>query len=259
MVIMSDYALKKPNQIYVYYRVSTRQQADCDRSGLDIQTDECDNYALKIFKVREKDINYYCDIGSTYNNKGALKEQSKMLREMYRDSVLLIHDVSRLGRNTSTVFKFLDKIKKLNCCIISITDNVCFGKTRLLDKKFYLQIVKSEESSDKKSYRMTTYLRAVNAAGGHIGRPPYGYNVQKINGVPRLVKNTEEQKCISYIKKNRNKPLHLIARTLNTSYGLKRGNLWTDATIRSINVNKKIKSYKVKNSSLTSSMASLTV
>lgn len=242
---MSNFNISAINKIYVYYRVSTPTQANNEHYGLDKQTEKCDYYAKQIFDQNENQLNYYCDIGSSYNNKNILKEQLKMIRDMEQGSVILIHDVSRLGRNISQVFKLLKKVRDNGSYIISIDDNVCYGKTRLLDKKFWYKIIEAEESSDRKSSRMTKRINIIKSNGGHIGATPYGYSKQYINGIPRLYKNTDEQKVIAFIKSLVGKKSYTYIKcSLNNMYGCKRGKIWTIANTKTINLNAVYKTYK---------------
>ena len=253
-----NHSIHTPNKIYVYYRVSTHYQADDNRNGLDSQTDTCDRYALKIFKTPERNIDYYCDIGSTYNNKCVLKEQNKLIRDLNYNSVVLVYDVSRLGRNILQVFKLLKKIKENHSYVISINDNVCYGKSRLLDKKFLYKVIESEEKSDLKSSRMSGYISMIRSLGGYIGRSPYGYNIAKINSVPKLVKNTEEQNVIKQIKKFKKsrKSYEEMAVILNRT-GNKRGSIWSASNVRSVQL--KARKTTKSSSSLEVSMSSLQV
>jgi DNA invertase Pin-like site-specific DNA recombinase len=257
---MSNYNLSKINNVCVYYRVSTPGQANDERFGLDKQTDKCEYYSKNIFKKNENQINYYCDIGSTYNNKCVLKQQNVMIRDIQYGSVILVHDVSRLGRNIEQVFKLLKKVKAKDSYIISIEDNVCYGKTRLLDKKFWYKIIESEESSDKKSNRMTRHINMIRELGGHVGGVPYGYIVQKMNDVPRLAKNAVEQNAIKLIKSMVNKKtLWQIVTILRASYGKKRGKMWTLMNVKSINLSRSYKTYKLVKEPLIESIENLTV
>lgn len=252
-----SFNIKASGNYCIYTRVSTKNQANDEANGFDKQDKACEYYADKIFDKKETSINYYSDIGSTYNNKSKLKQQLLMLDELKFNSVILIHDVSRLGRNSLQVLTFLQKIKNASSYIISVTDNVCFGKSKILDKKFYHKIIDAEEKSDHKSMRMTKHIKAIKKMGGHIGRVSYGFSLKKINNVPKIVKNEEEQNNIKIIKKLlKTKSYDEIVIMLNRSNSFKRGKQWCITNIKSINLNKKIPK---SNNSLVSSMKNLNV
>lgn len=221
MIIMS---------LYCYYRVSTRKQEQ--QNGLENQTDACDLYAEQKFNTKEKDINYYCDIGSSYNEKCRLKELDKMVDELENSSTILVYDVSRLGRNTFQVFQMLRKVKKLNCKIISVSENLTFNETRFLDKIFYGKIIDAEFESDIKSDKMKKRLQVMKENGKYLGRVSYGYKME--NG--KVVLNKEESDIIRLIinKYDELKRYYLVEEYLNEHKVLKRGIEWTMSSIKYI-------------------------
>ena len=247
-------------RVNIYFRVSTVKQSHDQRSGFDKQTYECEEYSKNVLKFRGE-IGYYCDIGSSYNNKCILKQQNKMLKDLEYGSLILIHDVSRLGRNILQVQKLLFKVRERNCFIISVIDKVCYGKSRLQDKKFWYKIIESEEASDKKSYNTTRYIRNIQQKGGHIGRAPFGYAVQKMNNIPRLIKDDEEQKALKFIKQEirKGRSYSHIAEDLNVNFNDKRGNEWTEYNVKTVNIHIKPKTFKLKKAPIEEAMEGLNI
>ena len=231
--------------LYCYYRVSTRKQEQ--QNGLENQTDACDLYAEQKFNTKEKDINYYCDIGSSYNEKCKLKELDKMVNELQRGSTILVYDVSRLGRNTFQVFKMLRKVKKLDCKIISVSENLTFNETRFMDKIFYGKIIDAEFESDIKSDKMKKRLQVMREKGKYLGRASYGYKIEN----NRLVINREESEIIKLIinKYNELQRYYLVEEYLSKNQVLKRGTEWTMCSIKYIlqkyNINGQLKRMKL--------------
>lgn len=233
------------SRVYAYLRVSTRIQASNDKNGLEKQLDACTNYAKKVLK--KKIYEYFEDIGTSYRNKCILTQQNKMSNKIEPNSVILIHSVSRIGRDLTQTVKFLSSLKKKGIKVISITDNVCYGKTRLLDKKFYYRMIHAEEKSDIKSERMTTRIMLIKRLGGYCGRPPYGYKTAMMNGIPMLTKHPNEHECIKIIKKllQKKKRYPEIIKYLNDKKYQKRGKIWTYQNIKSIDLYRNIKTYKL--------------
>ena len=231
--------------MYCYYRVSTRGQEK--NKGLENQTDACDLYAEQKFKIKEKDINYYCDIRSSYNNKSRLRELDKMVEELNVGSTILIYDISRLGRNSFQVFHMLRKVKKLNCKIISVTENLTFNETRFMDKLFYGKIIEAEFDSDIKSDKMIKRIKLIRQNGFHIGLVPYGY--QLINR--KLVENKDEMKIIKLIinKYGELRKYKLVEEYINENKVLKRNVPWSISSIKYIikkhNLNNQLKKMKL--------------
>lgn len=257
---MNNFDIKHVNRVIVYARVSTRKQASNGKNGLSIQRDICKDYCNKVLKKRDYD--YYEDIGTTYRGKNILENQNKMVRRIdCPDTIIIIHSVSRLGRDLEQTVKFLTSLKKKGVIIISVSDNSCYGKTRLLDKKFYYRMIFAEEKSDLKSEKMSTRNRMIIQMGGYVGRAPYGYCKNKINGVPMLVKDKEEQtvmKTIITLRKKRKNDVQ-IAQYLQKKNLTKRGFLWSKYTIRSIQFDRKIQTYRQVNDDLLSSFERMEV
>lgn len=247
--------------VFTYCRVSTWAQYsrnDNYTCGIDNQYNACERYCNNTL---HKSITYYHhDVGSSYNGKNRLKELLKMTKLLNRGDAILVHDVSRLGRNIEQVFKLLLTVKRKGCYIISVTDNVCYGKTRLMDKKFWYKIIAAEEDSDKKSERMTLRIAKIRAKGGHIGIVPYGYTLQKMNGVPRLTKSAEEQAIMKIIQKDRAKCIssQRIANKLNLT-STRKGKPWTAYSVDRIDPSIKYKHFKLKNKTIDESLEELKI
>ncbi len=220
-----------PQAFYIYYRVSTGAQANDQAHGLDRQTDACDKFAECIFSVKENHINYYCDIGSSYNGKNVLSQLNKMVRELIPYSVIMIWDVSRLGRDTIQVFNILRQIKRKHCVVISVNNYLSWGISRPNDKLFYHRIVDSETESDLKSLRSKAYASLCKKKNIHVGTVPYGY---KLNPNKKLVSNLKEQDTIKTLvaKFNELKSYANVASFYNKTKMLYRGKEWTARTVR---------------------------
>jgi site-specific DNA recombinase len=225
-----NFGIKNPNSFYIYFRVSTPKQAEDNRNGLNIQTKICEKYALSSFGIKENQINYYCDVGSSYNNKSNLPNLKKMLRDLIPNSVILIYDVSRLGRNTFQVFSTLRRIRQLKCYVISVKDYITFGINRMSDKQFYHQVINSETESDIKSLKTIDRIKRFKKEKIHFGKIPFGYKI--IN--KKLVNNISEQNIIKTlcVKYNEYKSFTKVADYYNKTTMLYRGKSWTVNNIR---------------------------
>ena len=145
-----------PTNIYVYLRVSTRVQT-YKNNGLEEQNEICQDYIKKNFPNLINNVEFYTDVGSSYNGKNKLTNLNKIIRRLSTNTntLLLVRDISRLGRDTFQVFSLLKKIKKSNSYIIGIEENLCYNHSRLMDRKFSHSIINSEEHSDFKSIKST--------------------------------------------------------------------------------------------------------
>jgi DNA invertase Pin-like site-specific DNA recombinase len=236
------------SQVYIYYRVSTSRQAGDFANGLDRQTNSCERYIESNLKKQINNINYYCDIGSSYNNKSKLPQLQKMLRELKSNSVICIYDVSRLGRNTQQVFSALRRVTKLNSKIIAVEDNMTFGVNKMIDKRFYNKVIQAETESDIKSVNAKQKFAILKKNKIHIGKVPFGYSLEN----KQLIINSDEQKIINLLieKYKELKSYVKVAEHYNNMNMLYRNNTWSSKTI----------SYLInKNNNITNKMNSLNI
>ena len=235
------------SQVYIYYRVSTSRQAGDFANGLDRQTNACERYIESNLKKQINNINYYCDIGSSYNNKSKLPQLQKMLRELKSNSVILIYDVSRLGRNTQQVFSALRRVTKLNSKIIAVEDNMTFGVNKMIDKRFYNKVIQAETESDIKSVNAKQKFAILKKNKIHIGKVPFGYSLEN----KHLIINSDEQKIINCLieKYKELKSYVKVAEHYNNMNMLYRNNLWSAKTI----------SYLINKNNITNKMNSLNI
>lgn len=189
-----------PSNIYVYLRVSTQAQT-YKSNGLNEQCKLCQDY-IKSNYSKNIPIEYYSDVGSSYNEKNTLVNLNKLIKEIskQKNTLILVRDISRLGRNVFQVFSLLRKIKKANSHIIGLEENLCWNHSRLMDKKFYHHIIDSEEHSDHKSIKSTNRIRQIKAFGGHVGKIPFGTKLIKKNNIPYIYKNSDEINLLKTIK-----------------------------------------------------------
>ena len=230
-IVKMDMTGIKANHYYIYYRVSTQSQANDSAHGLDIQTQGCENYADKIFGIKEQQINYYCDIGSSYNLKSDLPQLRKLVKDLVPKSIIMVWDISRLGRDTIGVFSALKKIREKQCIIVSVKDYLTFGLKIDEDKLFYHKIVGAEADSDLKSVRFKTLLEKFRSKRIHMGTIPYGY---KLDTKRKLVKFDKEQDILSTLKAKYKEvgSYCQVANYYNKTKMLYRGKHWSGRSIR---------------------------
>lgn len=226
-----------PSKIYIYLRVSTKSQIRNNSNGLQNQIKICDNFVKEYYKSKKIPIEYYEDIGSSYKKESALKNLENLLNNIESSSILIIKDISRLGRNSFQVFSLLKKIKRANSYIISINDNLCYNFTKLMDKNFYHKTIDAEHSSDIKSIKCLRRCSIIKDKGGFCGRPAYGYKIIKKNNIPYICKNIQEFKIIKLMKLQYNiyKNYNNVAEYLKKNNIKNRKNIfWKPITIKNI-------------------------
>lgn len=191
----------KPLYIYVYLRVSTHAQTH-KSNGLEEQNEICQAYIKNNFPKLINCVEFYTDIGSSYNEKNNLTNLNKLIRKISSQTkvLLLVRDISRLGRNTFQVFNLLKKIKNSNSFVIGIENNLCYNYSKPMDRKFSHAIIDSEEHSDTKSIKLINRIKKIKLAGGYVGKVPYGCMVVKKNNIPFIYKNPSEIDVLVMIK-----------------------------------------------------------
>lgn len=191
----------KPSKIYVYLRVSTHAQT-YKTNGIDEQNKICQKY-IDEHRLNFCETEFFIDVGSSYNNKNTLFNLNKIARKIssQTNSLILVRDVSRLGRDTFQVFNLLRKIKNTNSHIISVEENLCYNYSKQMDRKFSHLIIDSEEHSDFKSIKSSNRINKIKLMGGYVGRIPYGTQIIKKNNIPFIYKNQNEINILKIIKK----------------------------------------------------------
>lgn len=130
--------VSKPiDYIYIYNRVSTGKQSSDKKLGLSTQKDLCDKYITQFYSDNQNILNFY-DIGSSYKTQKILIGMKDLICKLKPNSLILISETSRLGRSKKMVEQILKIVKKKKSFIVSISENLVFGKTKLNDK-FFIQ------------------------------------------------------------------------------------------------------------------------
>ena len=109
----------------IYCRSSSKIQNEYNKQfpTLESQLTNCKTYAennnISINKI-------YTDISTGRNIRR--KQINRLIKDIETDNTtyLLINDVSRFSKNRKDGLLYLDKLKKLNCTLISVSDNSKF-------------------------------------------------------------------------------------------------------------------------------------
>jgi DNA invertase Pin-like site-specific DNA recombinase len=224
-----------PTEFVLYSRVSSSRQSN-EAHGLDYQDMICENYMKEIFNVQTSNINYYCDVGSSYKSISKLKDLNLMIKDLVPNTVILVSEISRLGRNIHQVFPIFKKISDKKCWVISVSEGLCFNKTKLMDKQIYQKVIDAERESDLISMRTTNANNLIRMNGGHVGNVPYGKQRVKVNGVPVLIDDKKEMDIIGLINNiyKKHKNFKQVVQELNEKRVLKRNCAWTFSSVKSI-------------------------
>lgn len=184
----------------VYTRVSTPKQANSLQGQF--------NYIKDYMRNRYELDRSYEDIGSGSDisnfNINRLKN--------HNNSLILIRDISRLGRNSLQVTGLINRLREQNNRIYSIIEGVYDSNPYFLDR-----IIEAQRQLKVQKDIQKTAIETIKKNGGYIGRSPYGYKIVSINNIPMLMKFESEYKNVRKIVNfvNLGIPINLIVDRLN--------------------------------------------
>lgn len=193
-------------RVYIYSRVSTKKQVDeKGEYGIGIQAQKeilSAYYASDLSDQLNLEPEFVSDVGSSFNDKDKLVNLDRLIEEMPTHSLILVHDISRLGRNVYQVFgNVYERVEQKNSMIYSFLEKKFFGRTRREDLDFFHATVNSEGFSIGKSEAIIALFDYVRRNGGHIGGIPYGKKIKRgSRGIHKLVNDPTQQRAIRRIK-----------------------------------------------------------
>lgn len=219
-----------------YIRVSTEQQANDDKFGIDVQKQSIllyannNGYNIVEWKVDE--------ISGTKDDRPALNDilyGDGMTNPPYEAVIVFKND--RLARDMKLYFYYLYTLEKKNIKLLSTKEE--FGESGDL-ANIYRALLQFVAEQERKNIALRTSKgRSIKAqCGGYSGgRCPYGYKVE--NG--RLVINEEEKPIVEYVFKRYDEkvPMLTIADELNDlGYRTRKGTKFHNTGVKSIVTNK---------------------
>jgi hypothetical protein len=96
------------------------------------------------------------DIASSYNDINALKNLNKLMKKIQENSVIIVSDISRLGRNCFQVFNMLKKVKTGESIKIIEEDKKIWEVTKGYGADNF------EDDSSSIGYRIDVYQESIN-------------------------------------------------------------------------------------------------
>lgn len=224
------------NYICVYTRVSTGKQASDKKFGLSSQKDLCEKYITQFYPNNQNILNFY-DIGSSYKSHKILDGMKDLINKLKSKSLIVISETSRLGRSKKMIEQILKIVRKKKSFIVSISENLVFGKTKLNDKIFIQKVIESEKESDTLSLRIKNTHAYIKKNGGYIGKAPFGYTIKKDHrNIPILKEKLQDFELIDKIIDLSNDCLTYseIKDFLNNQNILHNNKMWTTHKIKEI-------------------------
>lgn len=219
-----------------YIRVSTEQQANDDKFGIDVQKQSILLYANE---------HHYNIVDWKIDEISGAKDDRPALNEiLYGDAVsnppfeaVIVFKNDRLARETKLYFYYLYTLEKKNIKLLSTREEFQEGSDFANIYRALLQFVAEQE---RKNIALRTGKgRSIKAScGGYSGgRCPYGYKV--VGG--RLIINEEERPIVEMVFKGlkEHKTLWAIADELTAAgYRTRKGTPFRESNVRSMRDNK---------------------
>lgn len=183
------------NLAYIYIRVSTAAQAEPAHVSLEAQEAACRAGAAALgfteFKV-------YRDVASA-RRPATLAWQSQMWRDVPRGATVFCYSYDRISRSMTYAAALMQNVIAKNIRIMSVTEpldyNIPAGYHQLMNV-----FNNAELSSRMLGVRIKSALDQIRAAGGHIGRAPYGWEIDPTRPGRKLRPLDLEQRVITFIR-----------------------------------------------------------
>lgn len=187
--------------VYIYTRVSTEKQVKGETNkhdtyglGMEAQVEICIKFYQEQIEHELRMIpEIISDVGSTFNDQGKMPNFDSMLENLPEGSLILIVDVSRLGRNIYHSIKNYEIIEQKKSWLYSVNENKVFGKIRADDLFFFNKTIEAESFSLNKSVNTKAIFEIIKSKGGHVGGIPFGMKLEKgEHGIHKLKRDTKQ-------------------------------------------------------------------
>ncbi len=152
-----------------YIRVSTEQQ-------------NCANQKFEIINYCQKQ-NWKVDefVEETISSRKELKKRklNRLLDKLDADTILIVTEISRIGRNLMEVMGILQLCLEKGCKVITIKENFHLGSD--IQSKFIACIFSLVAEMERQliSQRTKESLKRIKNEGKHLGRP-HGFSYRKL-------------------------------------------------------------------------------
>lgn len=228
--------VKKFKNAVGYIRVSTEEQGEEDKYGVDLQKQTILLYAYN---------NGYNIVDWKIDMASGVSDERPAMNEILSGNVVtnppieavIAFKSDRFARDTKLYFYYMFTLEKKNIKMLSAKEKFDEGDDFA---NVYRALIMFVAEQERKNIALRTGKgRSLKAqCGGYSGgRVPYGYKVE--NG--RLVVNDDERTIVCYVFKrlDQNVPMLAIAEELNNlGFKTRKGTRFLNTTIRSIANNK---------------------
>lgn len=198
--IQSQHMTQPRDYAYLYLRTSTPRTND-GQVSIEVQKNELMQYC-RVNNVAIKGI--YLDEGASARNMKNLEGLDIILNNIQPNDVLMVWDISRFSRNSLQALHLLEDLSKQNIQIYFLKENISYDTA--MNKHYVRQALSTAQLySDTISEKVKSAIQYKKSKGSHIGKTKYGYTINNVNGIRKLVKCKKEQNDIKLIQNICNK------------------------------------------------------
>lgn len=221
------------NTVYIFCRVSTKNQSRTDCVSLDAQLDELLPLAHQILAHQ-----IGCQrIKVIKISKGAYKKVPKEMLDICEAAQagdhVLIYRVDRLSRNIFDFLKEIEELRYRGVTVYSHQDHLTYNNISERTE-FAQKILDAQKESELIGKRVKTSIEFRKRRGDHVGSVPYGkIHARDSNGKMVVVDNLDEIDLIKKIKNMQGWPQD-VANYLNSEGVKKRGLFWSENMVTSL-------------------------
>jgi len=168
-------------KILAYLRVSTDKQ-DLDNQKLEI-LDYARNHNLKV--------DDFIEIEMSSRKTPKQRRIDELLSSLRQGDLLIVSELSRLGRSVGQVVTLVDRLIKSGTRLIAIKEGININGKRSMQDKIMVTMFSlfAEMERDLISERTKQGLKAARAKGTLLGRPKGSLGKSKLDGKEGFIQN----------------------------------------------------------------------
>lgn len=103
---------------------------------------------------------------------------------------VVVYRLDRFARNTLDHGVYAHKLKKAGAYLASVCEPITDDPGGRMMENIYAAVAQFD--NDVRSARAKDAMRSIKARGGWTHKPPWGFRIERIDGIPKLVPDTEQ-------------------------------------------------------------------
>ena len=235
--------------VYIYNRVSSKQQNQYNTVSLGMQLQSCEIYYESIYKPSGQYTLYHYSEVESARFLESQKQLLKVVSQVNPEDIIIVYNVSRFTRDASAAIDLLYNLSSRNINVVSVSEGISYLTNR---NAFRLKLIEANEESDVISERVKNSINFIKSVGGHVGSTPYGFTtIRKTDQegyqprivvpretetliINRIVQSVDDPAIIKIAESERVGICNVISNILNAEGITKRGKPWTVSSVLSV-------------------------